>query len=70
MLVSDKGPQFSSDELAEFSHDSEFKHITSSTKYPQSNGKAEQGVNMAKRLMKRAVNSNSDPYLALLYGKP
>ena len=63
--VSDKGPQFSSDE---FSHDWEFKHITSSPKYPQSNGKAEQAVNMAKRLMKRAVKSNSDPYLALLSG--
>ncbi|XP_061170331.1 uncharacterized protein K02A2.6-like [Saccostrea echinata] len=65
-LVSDNGPQFSSDEFAEFTHLWEFKHITSSPKYPQSNGRAEQAVKMAKRLMKRAVKSNSDPYLALL----
>ena len=66
MLVSDNGPQFSSDESAEYSHYWEFKHIKSSPKYPQSNGKAEQSVKMAKRLMKRAVKSNSDQYLALL----
>ena len=66
MLVSDNGPQFSSDESAEYSHYWEFKHIKSSPKYPQSNGKAEQSVKMAKRLMKRAVKSNSDPYSAIL----
>ena len=66
MLVSDNGPQLSSDEFAEFSHHWEFKHITSSPRYLQSNGKAEQAVKMAKRLVKRAVKSNSDPYLALL----
>ena len=49
MLVIDNGPQISSDEFAEFSHHWEFKHITSSSQYPQSNGKAEQAVKMAKR---------------------
>ena len=66
MLVSDNGPQFSSNEFSECSHYWKFKHITSSPKYLQSNGKAEQSVKMAKRFMKRAVKSNSDPYLALL----
>ena len=66
MLVSDNEPQFSSDEFAEFSHHWEFKHITGSPRYLQSNGKAEQAVKMAKRLVERAVKSNSDSYLALL----
>ena len=41
-------------------------HVTSSLKYPQSNGKAEQAVKMAKRLLKRAWKFQSDPYLSLL----
>ena len=62
MLVSDNGPQFSSGEFAEFFFTIlEFKHITSSPKYPQNIGKAQQAVKMA-----RAVKSISDPYLALL----
>lgn len=34
--------------------------------YPQSSGKAEQAVKMTKVLIKRALKSNSDHYLALL----
>ena len=44
----------------------EFKHVTSSPKYPQSNGKVENGVKMAKNLMKKAASTNSDFQLALL----
>ena len=66
VLVSDNGPQFSSDEFAEFCKSWEFKHVTSAPTYLQSNGKAEQAVKMAKRLMKCALKADSDPYLALL----
>ncbi|KAI7810790.1 hypothetical protein IRJ41_006595 [Triplophysa rosa] len=34
--------------------------------YPQSNGKAEKGVHIVKQLLKKAVSSKGDPYLALL----
>ena len=32
---------------------------------PQSNGEAEKAVKMAKRFLKRASESQSDPYLSL-----
>ena len=44
----------------------EFEHITSSPKYPQSNGKVENAVKRSKNLMKKAASSNSDFQLALL----
>ena len=43
-----------------------FEHNTSSPNYPQSNGKVENAVKTAKNLMKKAMDSQSDPYLALL----
>ena len=43
-----------------------FEHNTSSLNYPQSNGKVENAVKTAKNLMKKAMDSQSDPYLALL----
>lgn len=42
------------------------KHVTSSPEYAQSNGKAEKGVHILKQLLKKAADSKSDPYLALL----
>ncbi len=64
--VSDNGPQFSSEEFQKFARDWNFSHITSSPAYPQSNGKAEQAVKMAKSLLKKAKQSKSDPYMAIL----
>ena len=59
---SDNGPQYSSKEFAQFASSYEFNHITSSPRFPQSNGQAERMVQTVKRLLKRA----GDPYLALL----
>lgn len=64
--MSDNGPQFASEEFAEFARLWEFDHITSSPQYPQSNGKTEQAVKVAKQILKKAKHSKSDPYLALL----
>ena len=43
-VISDNGPQYSSAEFAKFAEDWGFTHITSSPKYPQSNGEAERMV--------------------------
>lgn len=64
--MSDNGPEFASEEFADFAHLREFDNITSSPHYPQSNGKAEQAVKVAKQILKKAKHSKSDPYLALL----
>ena len=44
----------------------EFDHVTSSPTYPQSNGKAENTVKTAQRIMLKALEAGSDPYLGLL----
>ena len=65
-LVSDNGPPFNSHEFAEFATTYEFQHITSSPGYPQSNGKVESAVKIAKGLVKKTEKAKADPYLALL----
>ncbi|XP_048576993.1 uncharacterized protein LOC125559093 [Nematostella vectensis] len=63
--MSDNQP-FASREFGDFAKAYDFEQVTSSPNYPQSNGKIENAVKTAKRLMKRAKESGSDPYLALL----
>ena len=65
IVFSDNSP-FNSREFKAFSANYEFRHETSSPRYPQSNGKVENAVKTVKRLMTKAVESNSDPFLALL----
>lgn len=50
----------------QFATDWEFKHVTSSPRYPRSNGKAESAVKIFKSLFKKAFKDNRDPWLALL----
>ena len=65
-VVSDNGPQFSSEEFKSFSKKWGFTHVTSSPRYPQSNGLAENAVKTVKRLMTRAKVVQGDVYLSLL----
>ena len=65
-VVSDNGPQYTSHHFANFSRTWAFEHITSSPGHSQSNGMAESAVKTAKRIIKRAKESKTDVYLAIL----
>ena len=62
ILYSDNGPQYVSREFLTFAGVCRFQHITSSPRYPQSNGQAERTVKTIKMLLKQS----KDPYVALL----
>nr|XP_037272732.1 uncharacterized protein K02A2.6-like [Rhipicephalus microplus] len=61
-VVSDNGPQFSCKAFEDFGKTYGFTHVTSSPRYPQSNGEAERMVRTIKELLLKAT----DPFLALL----
>ena len=65
-LCSDNGPPFNSKDFANFAEDFGFEHISSSPRYPRSNGKSESAVKAAKRLMMKPKDAKTYPYLALL----
>ena len=65
-VVSDNGPPFSGKEFKQFAKAYEFKHVTSSPLYPKSNGKVENAVKTAKRLMRKAKHAECDAHIALL----
>ena len=61
-VQSDNGPQYASQEFAEFAKAYNFSHVTSSPHFPQSNGQAERTVQTVKNLVKQS----KDPLMALL----
>ena len=61
-IMSDNGPQYSSNEFKVFANKYNFSHVTNSLLFSQSNGQVECAVQTVKRLLKRS----DDPYMALL----
>lgn len=52
-LSQTNGPQFSCHEFAQFARDYDFTHVTSSSRYPRSNGEAERAVKTVKSLLEK-----------------
>lgn len=65
-LRTDNGPQFASAVFRNFATEWQFHHITSSPRYAQSNGKVENAIKTAKRIMAKAQMGGADPWLAIL----
>ena len=65
-LLTDNAGQFTSREFKEFTTQWRIEHRTSSPHFPRSNGLAESGVKVAKNIIKKAKESKSDVYQALL----
>lgn len=65
VVVSDNSP-FRAAEFQRFAKKWDFSHVTISARYSQSNGRAENAVKTAKRLMTKAVESGHDPLMSLL----
>ena len=64
-LQTDNGTQYVSEQF----HDWDIKHVTSSPRYPQSNGLAERAVRSAKELLEKCYRDNLDIYLAILHAR-
>ena len=60
--MSDNTPRHACKACEEFARKYQFRHITSSLRYPQSNGEAVTAVKTVKGLFKK----ETDPYLAML----
>lgn len=65
-IVTDNGPCFASSEFATFVKQWNFQHITSSPRYLQSNGKAENAVRTVKRLFSKCRAAGVSEFQALL----
>lgn len=65
-IRSDNGPQFGSAEFLRFLQCWKIDHVTSSPRYPKSNGFIENTVKTVKAILSKAKMCKSDPDLALL----
>ena len=65
-IVSDNGPQYSGAEFQKFVKLWGLEHVTSSSRYPMSNGMAERAIRTIKLTLSKAKRSGSDVYLAML----
>lgn len=61
-VITDNGPQFACTAFQNFAEVYGFRHVTSSPRYPKSNGEVEHMFRTIKDMFKKA----NDPFLALL----
>ena len=64
-LYSDNSP-FNGKLFKDFTKSYGIQHVTSSPNFPSSNGKSEAAVRICKRLMQKACENGTDPYISLL----
>ncbi|CAB3254567.1 unnamed protein product [Arctia plantaginis] len=65
-VMSDNGPEFSSLAFSDFARNWKFRHVTSSPRYPQSNGQVERSIQTIKQIIRKTAYDQSDFNLALL----
>ena len=65
-IVSDNGPQFTSQEYHKFKNEYNFKQAYTSPQHPQSNGQIERFVQTTTKMIKKAMRTGNDYALALL----
>ena len=65
-VISDNGPHYSSSQFKQFAEQWGFNHVTSSPRYPRSNGFIERQVRTVKSILKKSKQSKTDIDMALL----
>lgn len=66
-VVCDNGTNFANQKMMKFASEWDFELVTSAPYHQQANGKAEAAVKVAKHLLKKANESGSDYWYALLH---
>ena len=66
ILVSDNGPYYSSEAFTKMMQEYNMNHITSSPHYPQSNGLAENFVQIVENLFHKATEEGTDIFKVLM----
>ncbi|XP_055612508.1 uncharacterized protein K02A2.6-like [Uranotaenia lowii] len=66
-VLSDNATNFSNVKMVQFSKEWDFELITSAPHHQQANGKSEAAVKIAKRLLKKAEETGTDYWYALLH---
>lgn len=66
VVRSDNGPQYDGQAFRDFAKEYNLKHVTSSPQFPQSNGFIESQVKTIKNILKKAQQTKTNPYLALV----
>lgn len=66
-VVCDNGTNFVNQKMTKFASEWDFELVTSAPYHQQANGKAEAAVKIAKHLLKKAEESGSDYWYALLH---
>ena len=56
VVCSDNGPCYAATSFQQFATTYSFQHITSSSRFPQTNGEAERGEKIAKNLLHKAAD--------------